>query len=189
MPLDDDKLLTDIKAAFKATTWSTCGTLLGNAINDYVCAGLVKMDVTGTVTPPSGVPYQATGAGVGAVFTTGVDIFISSINTSFSSTDWNTTGVGIADAIDTIIKNAEIRTTDSSILEGTGKGSISPTMKAYLTARMIIAFTEGEKWDDISSIIAEAIKTFITTPGICSTTDSGTTPPVSWVGTGTGAII
>lgn len=202
MALDKATLVTQLKTAFGMDDWSKCADQIGIAIDSFIKTGEASTDVTATVTPPFPTPpYQAVGKGKGHLLTSGLSALQSTIKAKFlaTSTTWADLGPIIGNAIDSDVKTATVTTdvnpTHGGILLGTGIGpagcvDTSATLSALIAdlTDAFVSSTYNQSWDSIAEKIADSINTYIT-GAIVTTTDTGTTPPISWAGTGTGSVV
>jgi len=188
MALLVSKLSSDLVGAFKTPEWTVAANLYATAINTFFITGMVTTTVTGTVTPPPpGTSFVAVGTGTGNPVTTGLPSLITSCVSAFKSPSWATAGNIIANGINTLVSTSTITTTVAGALTGIGVGTIVPTGLGLLTTQLSTAFSSGQAWEQTAMNIATAVNTFIKTCTV-NTTDTGSIPPVSWVGVGVGTI-
>lgn len=176
--------------------WNTCINEIVNATDDFIKSGTVNTTVTGTVVPPTGFPYTAAGVGLGnpplGIVTTPTSVvqMKSVLTTLFAipATVWAQIGPEIAGQINNIVSTATVNTIDSAILVGTGIGTINTNAGLpLLITRLSAVWSTGSGWNSVAGDIASAIDDFLKAC-LVNTTDSGTTPPNSWAGTGLGSI-
>jgi len=190
-------LKNDIKTSFQATDWTVCANQLGLAIDTFIQSGIVTTTVTGVVTPPTGSTFTAAGTGTAnSISTTGLGALQALIISKFTNqaTVWADIGPALASAISTDVATGTVTTTVTGVLVGTGIGNPGCINDAAglgtLNSDLTAAFTAqafSSDWDDVADKIGDAIDTYLKA-AIVTTIDSGTTPPVSWVGSGTGNI-
>jgi hypothetical protein len=191
MALNDATFITELTLAFNQELWSDCADKLATAIDNYCKTGILNTVVNGTVTPP-GFPiipsYPASGSGVGSVQTIGPSAMKAAFTAAWLNTLWSPTAPPIADAIESHAQSFIIPTVVSGVLNGTGQkvSILTAPLKAALISGLQSAFL-NTLWSGNVTQFQSSIKTFII-GSVVSTSDLGTTPPVSWVGTGTGVI-
>ena len=198
MALNLTTFIEDLKDSFQQTTWEDFATEFANVVDAFIQSGSTTTTVAGIVTPPlPAPPYPAVGVGTAnSISTSGKEVMRSTIEAKItnSNTTWSDLGVTFGNAIDTDVKTGTITTTVAGVLVGVGVGAAgcidtSATLAA-LISELNQAFTSqafAETWNDVATKIATAIYTYLTGATV-ATVDSGTIPPNSWVGTGTGSI-
>jgi hypothetical protein len=201
MALNLAQFQSSLKSIFQSTDWGVFSDFLGDSIASYIESGDCMTTVTATVTPPFPLtPYTASGKGKGSIQLSGTEIMKITIKAKFTSTStvWADLGKIIGDAIDANVTTGTITTTVSpaygGILQGTGSGTpgcvSTVAVKNTLDLDLTDAFTGiafNQSYDAVAIKIASAIDSYIK-GSIVTTTDSGTVPVNTWVGTGTGNI-
>lgn len=203
--LDASVLESTIKFAFITPIgdlWSTCLDKLITDIDLFINSSVLTTTVSGEVTDPDGKKTPGSGSGLGVIVTNPgvVTAAKTTLTTIFLDplTVWTTVGGDIANQIDLIIKSATAATVVSGGLTGVGVGAVgcvdtSPGLTLFTTTLTTIFSTPGLGWNSVTTessvtkelaiAVCDLLKSCVVT-----TQDTGTIPPVVWVGTGIGAL-
>lgn len=198
MALDLATYQTNLNSCFQVPLgklWSTCVDALTNFTKGYIESGTLTTAVAGTVTPPFLVPYPASGIGIGSLTTDPASVAtmtsVLKISALDQNTSWETFGEDIATQIKNVMEMCTAQTTVTGGLTGVGIGNAGCviTLAAFTSFKNLvkIIFKTSTDWTILSNSLGVAIDTFIKACTV-TTTDSGTIPPVSWGGAGTGTI-
>jgi hypothetical protein len=152
MPLLDTIYENELKLAFKKTSWDLCAEALATATDNYVKSGTVLTVVTGTITlpiPPGGtLPGMGTGLGTIQTFSLMNTTLKEDIKAAFKETNWDSTAIAIANAIEAFMKEIKTTVTVTGVLIGSNTSTEVKTSTGItqFVDDMVQTFNNGKSW-------------------------------------------